>query len=316
MEKIDGSAICLMCRSVITQCYREQTDRLKIHLESEHSIFFQIDLILKLHFLDKSFLEAIIDFPASKPKTVTESVEKFKQLFSANKFVTEDDSFVSLDSKNIESLSVNDNINDDIEGSKYFFKEKNQFAEYETLENSYNKGIDDFIKSLPKDICYDSEFDKSGIDSMDDSNYIMERINQMDQTLEDANLCYDNEDEGSKKKFKTQRIKCELCQKSLSKGSIKNHMRLVHFECDICSEKFESKQEVNSHKVETHPKEKRIKLENIKSSNSNHDENSQDSEFNLNLLLDDSTTDSLEKSVNLTLALDNTIEEIVDKFHE
>merc|ERR1711872_139459 len=110
-------------------------------------------------------------------KSVEESVIALEKLLGGNKFIEESDRF---------------------------YKEKDLTSEYTNLENSQNKSIDDFIKTLPQDISYNSEFDESLKGNLDESDYIMERINQMDNSVmedEETSINIDGE-EGSKKKFK------------------------------------------------------------------------------------------------------------------
>jgi zinc finger/BTB domain-containing protein 41 len=245
-------------------------------------------------------------------------VKALEKLMSDNKFIEENDSFVSLESTNVNGLAINDNVYDDIEGSERFYKDKDDSAEYTDLENSHNKSIDDFIKTLPEDISYHSEFDQSTAENLDETDYIMERINQMDHSM-DEDIVPNLDEEVAKKKFKTQRVSCEVCQKTLSKGSIKNHMRLVHsgvknYECDVCREKYESKMEVVRHKAREHPKDRRSKLGRVMSNNSSLDETSHDGMTNSSML-DDNSRDAPVNLLNVTIPSD-TIEEMVDKFAE
>jgi len=247
----------------------------------EHNTFFYKELLFKLHLMDKALLDAIVEFPITKTKSVAESVKALEKLMNSNKFVEENDSFVSIKSTTVKSLAVNENAYDDIEGSDRFYKDKDDSADYIDLENSQNRSIEEFIKTLPEDISYHSEFDQSTTENLDETDYIMERINQMDRSMDEDILPNLDEEEGTKKKFKTQRVSCEVCQKTLSKGSMKNHMRLVHsgvknYECDVCSEKFESKMEVVRHKARAHPTGRRAKSAQVMSNNSSADESFRD----------------------------------------
>jgi len=288
----------------------------------EHNTFFYKELLVKLHYLDKKLLDAIIEFPVERIKSVEESVIALEKLLGGNKFVEENDSFIYVDSSR--DFVVNENAYDDIEGSDRFYKEKDLTSEYTNLENSQNKSIDDFIKTLPQDISYNSEFDESLKGNLDESDYIMERINQMDNSVmedEETSINIDGE-EGSKKKFKTRRVACEVCQKILSKGSIKNHMRIVHsgvknFECEACGEKFESKMEVVRHKAKQHPpKDRRGKLGRVFSNNSSLDESSQDGTVNKSI--DEDSFEAAEAAANLlnVTVANSTTDEIVDHFDE
>jgi len=296
-QVVPGSVICLLCRGVVP-CSKENPDKLHQHLMEEHNTFFYRDLLFKLHLLDKALLTAIVEFPVTKTKSVAESVKLLENLMNQNKFVEENDSFVSIESTIVKGLAVNDNAYDDIEGSDRFFKDRDESADYTDLENSHNKSIDDFIKTLPEDISYHSEFDQSSTNNLDETDYIMERINQMDHSMEEDVVPNLDEEEGTKKKFKTQRVTCEVCHKTLSKGSMKNHMRIVHsgvknYECDVCSDKFESKMEVVRHKAREHPKDRRSKLGRVMSNNSSHDETSRDATSNSSIL-DDKSRDGAD----------------------
>jgi len=307
IESFPGHALCLLCKAVISST-KENPDKLHQHLMEDHNAFFYKDLLVKMHYMDKSLLEAIINFPIEKTKSVGESVKALQKLMGDNKFVEENDSFASVDDSKIAALAVNENFYDEIEGSNRFYKEKDESADYTDLENSHNRSIEDFIKTLPQDISYHSEFDQSLGGNLEESDYIMERINKMDQSTGDNEANFE-EEESTKKKFKTQRVTCEVCQKTLSKGSIKNHMRIVHsgvknYECEVCGEKFESKMEVVRHKAKIHPsKDKRSKLGRVMSNNSYHDESSNDGVVNGSVVDEDS----------LDVTIPNTIEEeIVD----
>ena len=321
-QTIPGSAICLMCRGVIPST-KENPDKLQQHLLEEHKTFFCKDLLLKLHFMDKALLNAIVEFPIVRTKTIAESVLALQKLMNDNKFVEENDSFVSVDSTNIRALAVNENAYDDIEGSTRFYKDKDESVDYTDLENSHNKSIEDFIKTLPEDISYHSEFDQSTTENIEETDYIMERINQMDHSMDDDDFVpnLEEEEEGNtKKKFKTQRVSCEVCQKTLSKGSMKNHMRLVHsgvknYECDVCSEKYESKMEVVRHKAKKHPKDRRSKLGQVMSNNSYHDDSSQDGTKS-GSVVDENSLDAPANMLNVTIPSGDTIEEMVDNFAE
>eukprot|EP00092_Neocalanus_flemingeri_P040576 GFUD01044182.1.p1 GENE.GFUD01044182.1~~GFUD01044182.1.p1 ORF type:complete len:375 (+),score=79.99 GFUD01044182.1:55-1125(+) len=340
---VPGSVICLLCRGVVP-CTKEKPDKLHQHLMVEHNTFFYKELLFKLHLMDKNLLNAIVEFPITKTKSVAESVKALEKVMSDKKFVEENDSFVSIESTNVKGLAVNDNAYDDIEGSERYYKDKDISADYTDLENSHNKSIEDFIKTLPEDISYYSEFDQS-TENLEEADYIMERINQMDHSMDENVVPNLEEEEGSKKKFKTQRISCEICQKTLSKGSMKNHIRIVHagvknFECDMCSEKFESKMEVVRHKAREHPKDRRrAKLGRIMSNNSSLDETSCDGTnssildensregINSQMLddnsrdgatsrmLDENSSDAPANSLNVKIPSD-TIDEMVDNFAE
>jgi len=270
--------------------------------------------------MDKALLNAIVNFPIVRPKTIAESVLALQKLMGDNKFVEENDSFVSVDSSNIRALAVNENAYDDIEGSTRFYKDKDESVDYTDLENSHNKSIEDFIKTLPEDISYNSEFDQSTTENLEETDYIMERINQMDNSMDDDDFVPNLEEEESntKKKFKTQRVSCEVCQKTLSKGSMKNHMRLVHsgvknYECDVCSEKYESKMEVVRHKAKQHPKDRRSKLGQVISNNSYHDDSSQEGTTS-GSVVEDNSLDAPANTLNVTIHSGDTIEEMVDNF--
>eukprot|EP00092_Neocalanus_flemingeri_P021973 GFUD01023830.1.p1 GENE.GFUD01023830.1~~GFUD01023830.1.p1 ORF type:complete len:381 (-),score=82.71 GFUD01023830.1:23-1165(-) len=297
---VPGSVICLLCRGVVP-CTKEKPDKLHQHLMVEHNTFFYKELLFKLHLMDKHLLNAIVDFPITKTKSVAESVKALEKLMSDKQFVEENDSFVSIESTTVKGLAVNDNAYDDIEGSDRYYKDKDVSADYTDLENSHNKSIEDFIKTLPEDISYHSEFDQS-TENLEEADYIMERINQMDHSLDENMVPNLEEEEGSKKKFKTQRVTCEVCQKTLSKGSIKNHMRLVHsgvknVECDACSDKFESKMEVVRHKAREHPAKdrRRARLGRIMSNNSSLDESSRDGTNNS--VLDENSRDGINSQI-------------------
>jgi len=320
-QMIPGSAICLLCRGVIPST-KENPDNLQQHLLEEHKAFFYKDLLLKLHFMDKALLKAIVEFPIVRTKTVAESLVALQKLMADNKFVEENDSFVSVDSTNIRALAVNENAYDDIEGSTRFYKDKDESVDYTELENSHNKSIDDFIKTLPEDISYHSEFDQSTTENLEETDYIMERINQMDHSMDDDDFVpnLEEEENNTKKKFKTQRVSCEVCHKTLSKGSIKNHMRLVHsgvknYECDVCGEKYESKMEVVRHKARIHPKDRRAKLGQVLSNNSYHDDSSHDGTTS-GSVGDENYVEASANALNVTIPSGDTIEEMVDNFAE
>jgi len=269
--------------------------------------------------MDKSLLDAILEFPSEKTKSVAESVKVLNKIMNDNKFVEENDSFTSVDASNIRNLAVNENVYDDIEGSNRFYKEKDESADYTSMENSHNKSIDDFIKTLPQDISYNSEFEPSLSENLKETDYIMDRINQMDHSAVDDDLVPNLDEESTKKKFKTQRVACEVCQKTLSKGGLKTHMRLVHsgaknYECEVCGEKFESKMEVVRHKSKQHPKDRRPKLGRVMSNNSYHDDSSQDGTTN-DSFVDENSLEASGKLLNVTVPND-TMEEMVDHFAE
>jgi len=323
-QVFSGHVVCILCKGMIPST-KENPNKLHQHLLEEHNTFFYKELLVKLHYMDKNLLDAIIEFPVEKVKSVEQSVKALEKLMDTNKFVEENDSFISVESSKIRDLAVNENAYDEVEGSHRFFKEKDMASEYTELENSYNKSIDEFIRTLPHDISYKSEFDKSLAGNLDESDYIMERINQMDQsTIEDEDMASNVEDEEStKKKFKTQRVACDVCQKTLSKGSIKNHMRIVHSgvknnECEVCGEKFESKMEVVRHKAKKHPpKDRRGKLGRVFSNNSSLDESSQEGTiFRSNI--DDDSLEAAEAAANLlnVTVPNDTIEEMVDHFDD
>ena len=316
---VPGSVICLLCRGVVP-CTKENPDQLLQHLVTEHNTFFYKELLFKLHLMDKALLDAIVEFPIIKTKSVAESVKVLEKLMNSNKFVEENDSFVSIESTTVKSLAVNENAYDDIEGSDIFYKDKDISADYTDLENSQNKSIEEFIKTLPEDISYYSEFDQSTAENLDETDYIMDRINQMDRSMDEDILPNLDEDEGTKKKFKTQRVSCEVCQKSLSKGSMKNHMRLVHsgvknYECEACGEKFESKMEVVRHKAKEHPTGRRAKLAQVMSTSSSLDESSRDGD-NSSMIDENSREAPPASLLNVTIPCDRTIEDMIDNFAE
>ena len=319
-QSFHGSAVCLFCRGVIPST-KENSYKLQQHLLEEHNTFFYKDLVLKLHFMDKSLLDAILEFPNEKTKSVAESVKVLNKIMNDNKFVEENDSFtISVDASKIKNLAVNENVYDDIEGSSRFYKEKDESADYTALENSHNRSIDDFIKTLPHDISYNSEFEPSLSENLEETDYIMDRINQMDHSAVDDDLLPNlEEEESTKKKFKTQRVSCEVCLKTLSKGSMKNHMRLVHsgaknYECEVCGEKFESKMEVVRHKAKQHPKDRRSRLGRVLSNNSYHDDSSQEGTAD-GSIVDENFHEAPGNLLNVTIP-NETMEEMVDHIAE
>ena len=322
IQIFSGHVICILCKGLIPST-KENPDKLHQHLLEEHNSFFFKDLLVKLHYMDKKLLNAIIEFPVEKTKSVEQSVKSLEKLMDTNKLVEENDSFISVDTS--KDLAVNENVYDDIEGSQRFYKEKDVDSEYTELGNSYNKNINDFIKTLPHEISYNSKFDKSLSGNFDESDYIMDRINQMDQSsIDDEDMTSNVEDEEStKKKFKTQRVACDVCQKTLSKGSIKNHMRIVHsgvknIECEVCGEKFESKMEVVKHKAKKHTtKDRRGKLARVFSNNSSLDESSQEGAI-LRNTMDDDSLEAAEAAANLLNETipNNPTDEMVDHFDD
>jgi len=285
-----ASAMCLLCRGIVS-CTRECPEKLEQHLSEEHNVFFYKELLVKFHFMDTALLEAFIDYPIGKPKTVVESVAVLNKLFGSKKYVEGNDSFVTVDAT-ISDLVVNDNFYDDVEGSAKFYKEKNVDLDYSNLENIQNSSIEDFIKTLPHDLSYKTEF-KSKSEIVEEGDYILDRLNQVDNETVSINT-----DNDPMKKKRKERVTCEVCKKSLSKGSIVNHMRIFHsgvknFECEVCNEKFESKMEVIKHKAKVHPREKRGKLNRIISSNSTLDDSSQDG-ISTSSIADENSMDSTE----------------------
>jgi len=310
---IPGAVVCLLCRGLFP-CTKENPDKLHEHLVTEHNAFFYEELLVKLHMMDKYLLDAIIEFPLLKPKSVAESVKALEKLLNDNKYVEENDSFVYIESATVKVFSVNDNVYDDIEGSDRFYKEKDDLSKYTKLENSHNQNINDFIRTLPQDITYNSEFDLSATASLHETDdYDQDRIKQMDNTIEENIMTSLNEDESNKKKFKTKRVTCEICFKTLSIGSLKNHMRLVHFECDVCCEKFQSKIEVMKHRATEHNKdfkERYSKLSRVMSTNSFLDEASCDGVSSS--LLDESSRESVQNVLDITMP--NEIADEMDSF--
>jgi len=310
-SNIPGAVVCLLCRGLFP-CTRETTDKLHEHLMTEHNAFFYKELLVKLHLMDKALLDAIVEFPIVKPKSVAESVKALEKLMSENKYEEENDSFVSIESATVKVFSVNDNVYDDIEGSDIFYKEKDDNSKYTELENSHNQSIDDFIRTLPQDITYSSEFDLSATASLDETDdYITDSIKKLDNSKGDTIMTNLDEEESHKKKFKTKRVTCEICSKTLSIGSLKNHMRIMHFECDVCNDKFTSKIEVMKHRVKEHnkedPKERHFKLSRVLSNNSSLDEASRDG-ISSSSMIDESSRDGAQNVLDVTMPNENSDE--------
>ena len=224
----------------------------------EHSA----DLLFKMHLMNKALLHAILDFPLAAPRSVAESVKAMENLMGEFDNDCENDSFVSIEETSIAEYSVNDDSYD-IEGCNSFYKEREVSVDYSDLDNSYNKDIQYFISTLPSDLSYKSEFHKT-IDAVDDE-MLMDKTAELDQTLgeETSKL---NLEEGSGKSFKSKRANCQICDKSLSKGAIKAHMKLIHsgdkiYDCQICGEKFPSKSERVKHAATEHRKEKKHSID-------------------------------------------------------
>jgi hypothetical protein len=148
------------------------------------------------------------------------------------------DAFVMLEPGE-EALALPCNPYDDVEGSDRFFKEKEIGHHYLDIETEHTDTIRDFIKSLPKNIRLDTKFEISAEKNIDES------LTKTDP---------------KKKRLKLNQVECKVCQKKLAKGSIKNHMKLLHsdkkLDCDQCNYESSTKMDLWIHKQKIHNSKK------------------------------------------------------------
>ena len=259
---------CLLCCSRLPGSTPTQLHRLTQHLQQEHNVFYRLELLLKMHLMTEQQLLVLRDFSIDDVNSAT-----LEELLIDNVVENHENSLFTMEEIEQNMLPVNSN-GLYLEGGSNFYKEKEvrKMKEYHELKNEYNKDIEEFIKSLPRKITYHSRFDNVA--------------NNLDETL---NLELPVEAKLKTAKPKSNQVVCKICNKTLSRGSLKKHMEVIHsglkFPCDECSQEFDSKRDLWVHKKKVHTvKAKREKLSRIKSDKSSVGENSMDSSYQSDIL--------------------------------
>jgi len=272
MSMRDKWVTCLLCCTRVTGCTPTQLHRLTLHLQQEHKVFYRVELLLKMHLMTEQQLLVLRDFSIDGVNSAT-----LEELL-IDDVENHENSVFTMEEIEQNTLPVNSN-GLYLEGGSNFYKEKEVRKEYQELKNEYNKDIEEFIKSLPRKITYHSRFDNV-------ANNLDNVANNLDETL---NLELSVDAKLKTAKPKSNQVVCKICNKTLSRGSLKKHMEVIHsglkFPCDECSQEFDSKRDLWVHKKKVHTvKAKKEKLSRIKSDKSSAGENSMDSSYQSDVL--------------------------------
>lgn len=167
------------------------------------------------------------------------------------------------------TLAIEGEVYDEVEGIKRFYKEAGKtFTE---MQNVHDQSIQEFIRSLPQNISYNTVFENSN--------------GNLDETLKDDDA---EVNEKTKKKPKQNLTTCKICQKTLGKGSLNNHMKILHsgvkLNCDQCNMDFNNKKDLWTHKQKIHQVMKKSKSAKTKLDNSSLEINPEESSLLENAL--------------------------------
>jgi len=326
-----GSLTCLLCNGAVS-IKAGNLEKFKFHIESNHDVFYDQDILIAINFLEAHEKEVIIEKVLPRMKLLFENTVGNERIFPGHKRLNIEKRLLDADfqdelskpsSKRValsnmddedkiqydDNLDVNSENSDGELSSKSSDVEKHalgkeqvlalgsrvkedEFLDCEICKQSIRKSVFEIhskshlLTSLECDICGNvvqrkvlATHKRSCMSTKVQKDLDVNDVEMMAQSKSLKE--FGDEDTYTRsvsKKESESTIECTICRKTISKGNIKRHIRMVHpdggdFKCKICFTGFQDLDDLKEHTKKDHSLELEEIEEILQESNKDQHEN-------------------------------------------
>jgi len=278
-----GSLTCLLCNGAVS-IKAGNLEKFKFHIESNHDVFYDQDILIAINFLEAHEKEVIIEKVLPRMKLLFENTVGNERIFPGHKRLNIEKRLLDADfqdelskpsSKRValsnmddeDKIQYDDNLDVNSENSDGELSSKSSDVEKHALGKEQVLALGSRVKEdefLDCEICKQS-IRKSVFEIHSKSHLLTSsadlNVNDVEMMAQSKSLKeFGDEDTYTRsvsKKESESTIECTICRKTISKGNIKRHIRMVHpgggdFKCKICFTGFQDLDDLKEHTKKDH----------------------------------------------------------------